>query len=130
MGWFDGVRKLRDGIRLIRDPKALVDSDLGKAAKQHVDEYVRQKMEEARTVAGGLAEETLQKVKSEATLFLDVIEARIDAKLAEIEQKLEVRLQRELYWKLIGLRWTLLFVVLMAVVSLVYVILRRKFGAG
>jgi tetrahydromethanopterin S-methyltransferase subunit G len=130
MGWFDGVRKLRDGIRIIRDPKALVDSDLGKAAKQHVDEYVWQKMEEARTVAGGLAEETLQRVKSEATLFLDVIEARIDAKLAEIEQKLEVRLQRELYWKLIGLRWTLLFVVLMAVVSLVYVILRRKFGAG
>ena len=59
-----------------------------------------------------------------------MIEARIDAKLAEIEQKLEARLQRELYWKLIGLRWTLLFVVLMAVVSLVYVILRRRFGAG
>ena len=130
MGWLDGVRKLRDGYRLFRDPKALIDSDLGKVAKQHVDEYVRQKMVEARTVAGGLAEETLQKVKSEATLFLDVIEARIDAKLAEIEQKLEARLQRELYWKLVALRWTLLFVVLMSVVSLAYIVLRRRLGAG
>ena len=130
MGWFDGVKKLRDGIRLLRDPKALVESDVGKAAKAQVDEYVRQKMEEARLVAGGLAEETLQRVKSEATLFLDVIEGRIDAKLAEIERKLEERLHRELYWKLVGLRWTLIFVVLMAVVSLAYVVLRKRYGAG
>jgi hypothetical protein len=130
MGLFDGVRKLRDGFRLLKDPKALLDSDLGKVAKQHVDDYVRQKMDEAKSVAGGLAEETLEKVKGEATLFLDVIEARIDEKLAEIEQKLEARLQRELYWKLVALRWTLLFVVAMACVSLGYLILKRRLGVG
>jgi len=130
MGLFDGVRRLRDGFRLLKDPKALLESDLGKAAKQHVDEYVRQKMDEAKSVAGGLAEETLVRVKSEATLFLDVIEARIDEKLVEIEQKLEARLQRELYWKLVALRWTLLFVVVMAAVSLAYLLLKRKLGVG
>lgn len=130
MGFFDGVRQLRDGFRLLRDPKKLIDSDLGKVARQTVDDYVRAKMEEAKSVAGGLAEETLQKVKSEATLFLDVIEARIDEKLAEIEAKLEDRLQRELYWKLVGLRWTLLFVVLMSAVSIVYVVVRRHLGQG
>jgi hypothetical protein len=59
-----------------------------------------------------------------------VIEARIDEKLAEIEQKLEARLQRELYWKLVALRWTLLFVVAMACVSLGYLILKRRLGVG
>jgi transcription termination factor NusB len=127
MGLLDGVKKLRDGIGLLRDPKALLQSDVGKAAKEEVDAYVKQKLDEARALAGGLADETLQKAKNEAQLFLDVVEKRIDAKLAEIEALLEARLQREVYWKLVALRWTLLFVVLMAVVSLAYLTLERKF---
>ena len=44
---------------------------------------------------------------------------------------LESRLQRELYWKLVALRWTLLFVVLMGLVSIAYVLVKRRvLGAG
>jgi hypothetical protein len=104
---------------------------VGKAAKEEVDAYVKQKLDEARVLAGGLAEETLQKAKLEAQLFLDLVEKRIDQKLDEIERMLESRLQRELYWKLVALRWTLLFVVLMGLVSIAYVLVKRRvLGAG
>lgn len=130
MGLLDGVRKLKEGFGLLRDPKALLQSEAGKAAKVEVDAYVREKLDEAKVLAGGLAEETLQKVKIEAQLFLDVIEKRIDQKLVEIERLLEERVKRELYWKLVALRWTLLFVVLMAVVSLAYLIVKKNWLDG
>ncbi len=130
MGLFDGVKKLKQGIALLRDPKALLKSEVGKAARDEVDAYVKLKLDEAKALAGGLAEETIQKAKLEAQLFLDLIEKRIDQKLAEIERLLEARLQRELYWKLIALRWTLLFVVLMAVVSLAYLLLKDRIAGG
>ena len=126
MGVLDGLKRLKQGISLLRDPKALLQSDVGKAAKEEVDAYVKQKLDEAKVLAGGLAEETLQKAKVEAQLFLDLVEKRIDQKLDEIERMLEARLQRELYWKLVALRWTLLFVVLMALVSLAYVLVKRR----
>ena len=130
MGVFDSLKKLRSGIELLRDPKALLQSEAGKAAREEVDAYVKQKLDEAKALAGGLAEETIQKAKLEAQLFLDVIEKRIDEKLEEIEKLLDARLQRELYWKLIALRWTLLFVVLMALVSLIYLVVKRHYLGG
>lgn len=127
MGLLDGVRKLKEGLELLRDPKALLSNDVGKVAKEEVDAYVKRKIDEARVVAGGLADETLQKVKLEAKIFLDLIEKRIDDKLEEVEKLLEARLQRELYWKLVALRWTLLFVVLMALVSLAYLLVKQRY---
>lgn len=133
MGLLDSVRKLREGLNLLKEPKKLLETEAGKAAKDEVkaevDAYVSQKLGEARQLAGGLAEETLQKARAEAQAFLDLIEKRIDQKLVEIERLLEARLQREIYWKLIALRWTLLFVVLMSAVSLGYLLLRRKLGS-
>jgi hypothetical protein len=130
MGLLDRVKKLKSGLELLRDPAQLLKSDVGKAAKAEVDAYVKQKLDEAKALAGGLAEETLQKAKFEAQLFLDVIERRIDEKLVEIEKLLEARLQRELYWKLVALRWTLLCVVMMALVSLAYLLVKRRFLGG
>ena len=130
MGVFDSLKKLKSGIDLLRDPKALLQSEAGKAAREEVDAYVKQKLDEAKALAGGLAEETIQKAKLEAQLFLDVVEKRIDEKLEEIEKLLDARLQRELYWKLIALRWTLLFVVLMALVSLIYLVVKRHYLGG
>lgn len=131
MGLRERLRQLKQGLDLLRDPKALLRTDAGKAAREEVDSYVKQKLDEARVVAGGLAEETLQKAKLEAQIFLDAIEKRIDEKLAEIERLLEARLQRELYWKLVALRWTLLFVVAMSAVSLGYLLLKdRLLGSG
>jgi len=127
VGLLDGVRKLKEGLELLRDPKALLSNDVGKVAKEEVDAYVKRKIDEARVVAGGLADETLQKVKLEAKIFLDLIEKRIDDKLEEVEKLLEARLQRELYWKLVALRWTLLFVVLMALVSLAYLLVKQRY---
>lgn len=126
----DSVKKLRDGLALLKDPKALLASDAGRAAKDEVDAYVEAKLKAARELAGGLADETLQKARAEAAAFLDVLEKRIDLKLAEIERLLEARLQREIYWKLVALRWTLAFVVLMALVSLLYLWMRQRLGAG
>ena len=126
MGLIDSLKKLREGLSLLKEPKKLLESDVGKAAKSEVDAYVTQKLDEARLLAGGLAEETLQKARTEAQAFLDVIEKRIDQKLVEIEKLLETRLQREIYWKLVALRWTLLFVVLMSAVSLGYLLLRAR----
>ena len=126
MGLIDSVKKLREGLSLLKEPKKLLESDVGKAAKGEVDAYVARKLDEARQLAGGLADETLQKARSEAQAFLDVIEKRIDQKLVEIEKLLEVRLQREIYWKLVALRWTLLFVVLMSAISLGYLLLRSR----
>jgi hypothetical protein len=85
-------------------------------------------MQEARSLAGNLAEEALQKARLEATTFLDVVERRIDEKLNEIERLLEARLQRELYWKLVALRWTLIFVVAMSAVSLLYLWIKQRMG--
>ena len=130
MGLFRGMKSLKEGIRLLRDPKALLQSDAGKAAREEVDSFVRAKLDEARAIAGNLADQTLDKVKVEALMFLDVVERRIDQKLAEIEELLEQRVQRELYWKLVALRWTLLFIVLMSLISLAYLMLKKRFGGG
>ncbi len=130
MGLLDSVKKLRDGLSLLKDPKALLASEAGRAAKGEVDAYVQEKLVEARALAGNLADETLGKARSEAQAFLEIIEARIDAKLVEIEKLLEARLQREIYWKLVALRWTLAFVVLMALISLGYLFLRQRLQAG
>jgi hypothetical protein len=132
MNLLESIRKLREGLSLLKEPKKLLETDAGRAARDEVrsevDAYVNQKLGEARQLAGGLAEETLQKARSEAQAFLDLIEKRIDQKLLEIEKLLEARLQREIYWKLVALRWTLLFVVLMSVISLAYLLLRKQIG--
>jgi hypothetical protein len=126
MGFLDSIKKLREGLALLHEPKKLLTTDVGKAAKDEVDAYVSQKLVEAKSLAGGLADETLQKARGEALAFLDMLEKRIDTKLVEIEKMLEARIQREIYWKLVALRWTLLFVVLMALASLGYLLLRHK----
>ncbi len=134
MSLLDSVRKLREGLALLKEPKKLLESDAGRAAKEgvkaEVDAYVNQKLDEARQLAGGLAEETLQKARAEAQAFLDLIEKRLDQKLVEIEKLLEARLQREIYWKLIALRWTLLFIVLSSLISLGYLLLRSRLAGG
>lgn len=130
MGLLDSVKKLREGLSLLKEPKKLLATDAGKAAKDEVDAYVSKKLDEARALAGGLAEETLGKARDEAHQLLDAIEKRIDAKLVEIEKMLEARVQREIYWKLVALRWTLLFVVLMALASLGYLLIRRRMDGG
>jgi predicted methyltransferase len=130
MGFLDSIKKLREGLALLHEPKKLLTTDVGKAAKDEVDAYVSAKLDEARVLAGGLASETLEKARGEANAFLDALEKRIDAKLAEIEKMLEARIQREIYWKLVALRWTLLFVVLMALASLGYLLLRNRLAGS
>lgn len=126
-----GMRTLRVP-KLLREPGTVIKETVVKSvtgtAKEQVDAYVNQKLTQAKSMAAGLADETIEKVKLEATIFLDVIEKRIDEKIESLERKLEERLQRELHWKLVGLRLTLIFVVVMSLVSLAYFILKKHFG--
>ncbi|MCL4729638.1 MAG: hypothetical protein KJ044_04265, partial [Planctomycetes bacterium] len=52
----------------------------------------------------------------------------IDRKLQDIENLLEQRLQAELRMRLRALIWTLAFVLLMAIISVLYVWIKRSAG--
>ncbi|CAG0982176.1 hypothetical protein PLCT2_01974 [Planctomycetaceae bacterium] len=96
--------------------------------KGEVDEYVNEKTEEARAMAEQFRADTLSQVKTQAFELLDITEQRIDKKLAEIEKLLDERLQQELKMRLRAMIWTLAFVLLMAIVSMVYVWAKHEAG--
>lgn len=96
--------------------------------KGEVDEYVNEKAEEARAMAEQFRAETLAQVKAQAFELLDITEQRIDKKLSEIEKTLDARLQQELKMRLRAMVWTLAFVLLMAIVSMIYVWAKREAG--
>jgi hypothetical protein len=96
--------------------------------KGEVDEYVNEKAEEARLMAEQFRSDTLSQVKSQAFELLDITEQRIDKKLVEIEKMLDERLQQELKMRLRAMIWTLAFVLLMAIVSMIYVWAKHEAG--
>lgn len=96
--------------------------------KGEVDEYVNEKAEEARAMAEQFRADTLQQVKTQAFELLDITEQRIDKKLNEIEKLLDERLQQELKMRLRAMIWTLAFVLLMAIVSMIYVWAKHQAG--
>jgi len=96
--------------------------------KGEVDEYVNEKAEEARAMAEQFRSDTLAQVKTQAFELLDITEQRIDKKLAEIEKLLDERLQQELKMRLRAMIWTLAFVLLMAIVSMLYVWAKHEAG--
>lgn len=96
--------------------------------KGEVDEYVNEKAEEARAMAEQFRADTLSQVKTQAFELLDITEQRIDKKLSEIERLLDERLQQELKMRLRAMVWTLAFVLLMAVVSMLYVWAKHEAG--
>lgn len=96
--------------------------------KGEVDEYVNEKAEEARAMAEQFRADTLSQVKTQAFELLDITEQRIDKKLAEIEKLLDERLQQELKMRLRAMIWTLAFVLLMAIVSMIYVWAKHEAG--
>lgn len=105
---------------------------LGQGMLGPLDNYVDEKADEILQDATQRAEqfrhETLTQVKTQALELLDVAEKRIDDKLAAIERMLEERMRAELKMKLRALVWTLVFVLLMAAVSIVYIWIKRQQG--
>jgi len=105
-------------------------SRLESGVRRKVDRYVDGKadklMGEALTRAEEFRTETLEEVQSQALQILDLAEQRIDEKLVDIEMMLEKRLRAELRMRLRALIWTLGFVLLMALVSFVYVWVKRQ----
>ena len=102
--------------------------NLKQKLKGEVDGYVSEKAEEARVMAEQFRAETLAQVKTHAFELLDITEKRIDKKLGEIERMLDERLQQELRMRLRAMIWTLAFVLLMAIVSIIYVWAKHTAG--
>ncbi len=100
--------------------------------RRKVDSYVDNKADELLDDATRRAEEfrqqTLNAVREHAMELLDVTEQRIDEKMVEIESMLEQRLQAELKMRLRAMFWTLVFVLIMALVSLGYVWFKQQSG--
>lgn len=107
-------------------------SRLGQGMLGPLDNYVDEKADEILQDATVRAEqfraETLTQVKTQAMDLLDVAEKRIDEKLVSIEKLLEERMRAEIRMKLRALVWTLLFVLLMAAISIGYVWFKRHYG--
>ncbi|MFQ5598308.1 MAG: hypothetical protein ACE5GK_09695 [Nitrospiria bacterium] len=57
-----------------------------------------------------------------------IIEAKVDTKILEIEQKIDAQIEKEIRNKLRVLIYTLLGMILMSLISLAYLYLKRHFG--
>lgn len=105
---------------------------MGSNIRRAVDGYVDRKadalLDDATKRAEEFREETLEIVQNQAMQLLDITEQRIDRKLQDIENLLEQRLQAELRMRLRALIWTLAFVLLMAIISVLYVWIKRSAG--
>ena len=104
------------------------ESKLRHKVDSYVDGKADQLLEDATKRAEEFRQETLDLVQAQAMQLLDLTEQRIDKKLVEIESILEQRLRAELRMRLRALIWTLAFVLLMALVSFVYVWVKRQAG--
>jgi hypothetical protein len=100
--------------------------------RRKVDGYVDAKavelLDDATRRAEQFRQETLFAVRENAMQLLDVTEHRIDEKLVHIEKMLEDRLQAEMRMRLRALILTLLFVLMMALISIGYVWFKRETG--
>lgn len=105
-----------------------MESNLRRAVDGYVDRKADALMDDATKRAEDFRQETLELVQDQAMQLLDITENRIDRKLQEIESLLEARLRAELRMRLRALIWTLAFVLLMALVSVVYIWIKRSAG--
>ena len=100
--------------------------------RRKVDSYVDKKadvlLDEATERAEQFRQETIDEVHNTAMELLDVTEQRIDQKLKDIEKLLEERIRAELKMRLRALVWTLVFVLLMAMISVGYVWFKKSTG--
>jgi len=92
-----------------------------KRAPQILEDYLEQKKDKY-----------LSDAKTEAERFfasqLAIMELRIDQKIAEIEKKMDDRIEKELKYKLRILVYTLMAVSIMGLVSLGYLYTKKKIG--
>lgn len=105
-----------------------MESNLRRAVDGYVDKKADALLDDATKRAEEFREETLDIVQDQAMQLLDITEQRIDKKLQDIEKLLEERLQAELRMRLRALIWTLAFVLVMAIISVLYVWIKRSAG--
>lgn len=132
MGFFKQVRQVVRNVasptEAIEENREVVDDLVEEKLRQAqdvADRFVGAKVDELREVADSFMGNKLEELKAEAWMMVDMLEKRIDTKLDEFERRLDERLQKELYWKLIGLRWTLIFVLSTAVIGIIYHLVQR-----
>jgi len=105
-----------------------MESNIRRAVDGYVDKKADALLDDATKRAEEFREETLNIVQDQAMQLLDITEQRIDKKLQDIESLLEERLQAELRMRLRALIWTLAFVLIMAIISVLYVWIKRSAG--
>jgi hypothetical protein len=120
-----------DTAAIAREKKGLLkrwESKVRRKVDGYVDNKAGELLDDATKRAQQFRQETLDAVRGNAMELLDLTEQRIDEKLVEIEHMLEKRLQAELKMRLRAMFWTLVFVLVMALVSLGYVWFKQQSG--
>ncbi|HEY5648393.1 MAG TPA: hypothetical protein VIU33_02760 [Nitrospiria bacterium] len=96
-------------------------SQATRSVQEKAEDYISKKQAEFVTHA-----------RTEAERFMleqvALIEAKVDLKLEEIEQKIDEQIEKEIRSKLRILVYTLLFVVVMSLVSLGYLYIKKRMG--
>jgi hypothetical protein len=120
----------RDAVALVRG-KPVEESDIGEDEAEQPAEPRRESLAKRLNVLHTVTEQLRGAADDYVAAKLDEMEARVDAKLEEIERRLDGKMvqlhkqltrmrDRELQHRLRLLKITLIFTVLVAVISLVY----------
>lgn len=132
MGFMNTIKQVMKNVanpkEAVEENRDVVDKLVDEKLRQAQDvanQFVGLKVEELREVADSFMGSKVQELKTEALMMVDLLEQRIDAKLDEFEKRLDERLQKELHWKLVGLRWTLIFVLLTTAVGIAYHLIQK-----
>lgn len=101
--------------------ETIVSDKVGQTIKDKSDEYIDRKQDEF-----------VSRARTEAEQFMIdhilIIERKVDAKIVELEEKIEELIEKEVKHKLRILIYTLVTVILMSLTSLGYLYLKRRFG--
>ncbi len=127
LGWWGRMKqKVKNSV----SPSGAVAKMLQDVAQKAADDFVDKKVVEIRATADEFTKEKVNEIKAEAHMLISYIEAKIDEKINEIERKLDERIAKEMEWRLKSMVLTLVFVVLMTLISLGYFAAKKWWFGG
>ena len=119
MVWQGWLLRMGKALSPLLTAKAVGDATL--TVQKKTDAYIGKKRDEF-----------VSQAKTEAERFMAeqmaLIEAKVDEKIIEIEQRIDAQIEKELRNKLHVLIYTLLAVIFMSLISLGYLYLKRRFA--
>ncbi len=119
MAWQGWLLRMGKAFSPLLTAKAVGEAT--RTVQQKTDAYIGKKRDEFVTQARTEAEQFMVKQMA-------LIEMKIDAKIIEIEQKIDAQIENEVRNKLRVLIYTLIAVILMSLISLGYLYLKQRFA--